>query len=149
MFLYISSSDSSEYFPGNKSAIFKVSLPKTIHFEEGPNLMALVDIKFPKFTTDQSPCELTINTSLCRESHTSQKTENTLQRIYSDVLEKEQQNAGSKNFIFQFNPVRYIPVNVRSADIIDLYIKRSDGEKLSLMPGTTECTLHFSRSHGL
>jgi len=149
MFLYLSSSDCLEYFPENDAVRFRIKLPKRIYFGEDYNRMALLDIKFPIFDDNQSTSHLTINSSLCRESYKATGPENILQRLYEEALIGDQKKRGVKNCIFEFNPVRYVPVNVLSTDIIDLYIKGSDGRDPPFVPGITECTLHFTKNHGV
>ena len=143
MYLYLSSSSCEEYFPENDAVRFRTRLPKTIRLAEKRYQIALLDIKFPKFSDKQAVATVTINVDICGESYNGEGYGNILQKLYSDVVDKEQKKRGIKNFVFSFDPARYVPVNTDYLDVIEVYIKRDDGKEISLASGTSECTLHL------
>lgn len=135
MFIYCSSTDSQLFYPGNVATLFKVKLPKTLHFEGGGWQVGLVEIQIPSFIKTYDAQFLTVNSTLCQDSIVGQELLPCLRRIFKSDLQGTNQ---------PFNPILYTALNVIKCDVITVYIKDEKGNPPLLDPTKAlDCTLHF------
>ena len=139
MFLYVSSDTCQEIYPGNSSTHFRVKLPKPIKLKNfGEWSIALMDIDIPKLAEDYKPKFFVIHSSLCTPTVFQASLKPVLHRLFYTQIK-----TGRPLTID--NP-RYVPLNTKSLDIIDLYITDDQGLTPSFRPGSSTCTLHLSKT---
>jgi hypothetical protein len=140
MYFYISSVQQPLYFNENSSNSFRVKLPVRLSAQTGEDFeLALLDIQMPAFTPKSVPQYITINSQICQPSVLESHLQPVLYKLSVDLKDAD------KNSITIDQP-RYIPLNVRDVDVLDIYIKDSDGQPASFAEGHTSCTLHLRRT---
>lgn len=136
MYIYISSTESPDYFTGNTAASFRVKLPKTLHKPHDTQwFMAILDINIPDFTDNYSTDYITVSTPVCEESIDNAALRPVLNRIYNTQLDTEH--------FLTFDTPRYIRLTVEALDTVDIHLTDSLGGKPSFAQGKVTCTLHL------
>lgn len=139
MYLYLSSNSSADVFPENVANSFRVKLPKTLvlNGRDCNWSMALIDVDMPKLPSGYKPKFITFESRTCASAIYKSDLRPVLQRLYYSQIRR-----GTPVIID--NP-RYVQVNTKSIDVIDLYLLDDQGASVSFTPGQLTCTLHLLR----
>lgn len=138
MYLYLSSTQSTQFFVNNSPAAFRVKLPKRLKLCSSQRWsIALLDICLPKLKSGYKPLYLTVNSSVVESSVVSMDLMPTLNRIYFQQLKKYRP-------LLIFEHPRYIPVTTDTMETLDIYLTDSEGNKPSFDEGELLCTLHLT-----
>jgi len=131
VYLYLSSDDSKQYFPNNKTDDFTVKLPENYKLP-GCWEVALTEIHYPEVTPEGHV--LSVLSDICEESVSGGGKAPVLRKIYkvSEV----------------WNQLYYVPVRSKEIDSIRIFIKESQGRGVSFANGTLHCALHIRKSDG-
>ena len=128
-YLHLSSADSKEYFPENKSTHFTVKLPEVLHLE-GEWRVSLCELFHPSV---DKPQFLWLLTDVCDDTIIDGK-KLPLLRIFQG--KKRQAHV-------EFTQLHYKSVNKETIERITVYIRSDNGEAPSFSSETLRCTLHF------
>lgn len=139
LYLHLTSDCNLDIFPENTANAFRVKLPQTLELN-GVWTIALLDVDMPKLVEDYKPKWITLQSTLCAPSVYKTDWKPVLQRFYYYHVKK-----GSP--LVMERP-RYVLVNSRNIDFIDLFILDESGEKASFKRGHLSCTLHLIRRIG-
>lgn len=137
MYLYLCSDSCTDIFPDNNASDFRVKLPKTF-FLRDQNCswsIALIDVDLPKLVAGYKPRFITFESRTCASAIYKTDLRPVLQRLYHFQIRK-----GTPVIID--NP-RYVQLNAKSLDVIDLYLLDDQGARVSFAPGPLCCTLHL------
>lgn len=140
MYLYLSSDSCSDIFPYNSASDFTVKLPKTLSLrgDDCSWSIALIDFDLPKLVADYKPKFITFESRACAPAVYKTDLRPVLQRLYYFQIRR-----GIPVVID--NP-RYVRLNAKSLDVIDLYLLDDQGARVSFTGGALSCTLHLVRS---
>lgn len=139
MYIYLTSTSSTEFFSFNSITNFKVKLPKTLKLTPFGNFsVALLDIDLPKLQQNYSAKYITLYTSICQPSISETGLKPVLHRIYFSHF-----RSGKP---LTFFPLKYISLNTEALDVIDLYLIDDTGRPPSFRPGQLSCTLHIKEN---
>ena len=131
-YVYISSADSTDYFPDNEPSKFTVKLPETLRLR-GKWQLALCEIQYPSIQKKKKkPEQLLILCDLCQDSIVGEKRLPVLRRM-------RYEEPGNTSFGIFY----YVSLKTQEADRITVYIKTEKGEEPSFESGKLLCTLHF------
>ena len=128
-YVYISSSDSTNYFPDNQPSKFTVKLPETLRLHEKWQL-ALCEIQYPSI--QNKPDQLLILCDLCQDSIVGDKRLPILRRMTFE-------DPGYRSFGVFY----YVNLKAHEVDRITVYLKTETGQEPSFGSGKLLCTLHF------
>ena len=130
-YVYISSSESSQYFPDNQPSRFTIKLPETLRLH-GKWQIALSEIQYPSI--QKKPEQLLILCDLCQYSIVGDTRLPILRRIkYKD--------RGSR--FHSFGLLYYVALKTQEVDRVSIYVKTDTGEEPSFTGGKLRCVLHF------
>ena len=130
-YVYLSSGDSTEYFPANKAHQFITKLQESLRLERECWEVALTEIYWPG---DGLTEEKNINSDLVVETLCGGVKSPTLRKIV---------NAKGKGMEFT-NPY-YIPLRVNKIDSVEVVISTGNEKGPSFDSGDLHCTLHFRK----
>ena len=130
-YLFVSSSDSSEYFPDNIACDFKVKLPQMLQLP-GTWTCSLRDLKCVT-TLDK---DLYVFSDIIEDSYVNDKKLPILQYVYG------KRGKVARNFDGSICP----RLARRDLSTIHVYIRDSKMNKAPLTAQCTTCTLHFEKS---
>jgi hypothetical protein len=140
-YFFISSDDNKDKFPHNKAHMYTISLPDVIVLPNKPNdwCIGLIDLAYTSKNIlpfgeyiDIRIGEIIYNTVHGKLSPIVRRVINT--------------NTSGVNSYISFNPVIYIPVNVKIITSISILILNSAELPADHLIGTTFCTLHLKKS---
>lgn len=138
--MYLSSDSCSDIFPENSANDFRVKLPKKLCLKgyESTWSLALIDIDLPKFADGYKPDFITLESRVCVSAVYKSGLRPVLQRLYFSQFRK--------SLPLVIDSPRYVQVNTKTLDVIDVYLLDDKGAKVSFKPGPLVCTLHLIRS---
>lgn len=137
MYLYLTSDCNADVFPENTASSFRVKLPKTLDLKEKNCSwsIALIDVDMPKLSGDYKPNFITFESSVCAPSIYKLGLRPVLHLLYYPQIRR--------GFPIIIENPRYIQLNTKSIDVIDIYLTDDKDEKVSFSTGHLTCTLHL------
>ena len=133
-YLYLSSQDSTTYFPSNTTGHFVVKLPE-VYKLPGHWEVALTEIHFP-VVTDKTPGPFSVHSDICEETVTGGIKAPVLRKIF-DTTTTSIEATFTQNY--------YIPVRSQELGSIRIFIKSDKGNTVSFKEGVLHCTLHIRK----
>lgn len=139
VYLYISSNSSKDIYPSNSANDFRVKLPQSIYLNHshGSWAIGLLDLDLPQFDDGYKPQFITLESSSCVSSVYRSSLKPILQLLYLSEIRKGKP-------IRIANP-RYVKLNTRQIDSLDLYFRDDTGHKPSFKDGPVNLTLHITQ----
>lgn len=141
MYIYLTSTASDDYFSNNSVTNFRVKLPKALKLAPfGHYAVALVDIDLPKLRQNYTSKHISIYSSICQPSITDSGLKPILHRVFYSYLRSGRP--------LSLDPLRYVPLNTDSLDVLDMYLLDDTNVPPSFRPGQLSCTLHIKSIEG-
>ena len=133
-YLYLSQSDSKDYFPGNKAHDFVVKLTPPVVLEDLEDWsVAITELQ----VVPEIPSSFIVCCDLCQASHVGEKQLPVLRLIHPWV------NVPINQYLFT-DPYR-IQIKQKVIDTIHIYITDEQGELMSLEQMQLRCTLQLRK----
>lgn len=142
-FLYLSSDDSLNYFPGNSHSDFYVKMLNSSIFND-VSLCGIIGFQFYDSVlvnnnpvTNNTQLNMYVCSDICQQSFVNDSMYPVLTRLSVKV-----NNDSTLKEIEIQNPI-YIPIVQYFNQNIHLYIKGDEDSRISLLKGPTKVTLHL------
>ncbi len=137
MYFVAKSSDSTDFYPTNTAASFKIKLFKPLTLK-GSWEVGLLGFTLTNVETKEVPDTMLIESNLCQYSTVvgGSKRLPILRHIF---------RTGGGDMSWEFDSPIYMPVNQSFVETIELYINSGQGNQLSFENGTSTCVLHLRK----
>ena len=136
-YVYISSENSKLDFPFNTSDDFQIQLPEYLTLDTNW-VCCLKEINLHFLTTESSITEILVMSDICGVSFFNSFKLPILRRLH---LENNGESEKKVNSIF-LEPF-YLPVKQNRINILRVYIRKSNNQRISYTTGQVNLTLHF------
>ena len=136
LYFVVKSSDSTDFYPTNTAASFKIKLYRPLILE-GSWEVGLLGFTLSNVETEKVPDLMLIESNVCQYTTVvgGSKRLPVLRHIF---------NKGG-DMKWEFDSPIYMPVNQSFVETIELYIKSGQGNQLSFESGTSTCVLHLRK----